>query len=118
MPHGSPIFDNIILAAADGGNILSLMMPIVMIGVLFYLLIVRPEKRKQSDVAKMQANLKKNDHVWTAGGMFGVVVNAPPGSREIVLRVDEGNNTRIRILRSSIVGVAAEEKKTDEQNQG
>ena len=79
MPNGLTIMDSLVLAAAEGPNIFSLLMPIVMIGVLFYLLIVRPEKRKQSDVAKMQANLKKNDHVVTAGGILGVVVNASQG---------------------------------------
>jgi preprotein translocase subunit YajC len=90
-------------------------MPIVMIGVLFYLLIVRPEKRKQSDVAKMQANLKKNDHVVTAGGILGVVVNASQGVNEVTLRVDD--NTRIRVLRSSILRVVSADKPAEEEKE-
>jgi len=113
MPNGLPITAYIFLAANEGPNIFSLMMPIVMIGVLFYLLIVRPEKRKQSDVARMQANLKKNDHVVTAGGILGVVVNAPQSSPEITLRVDD--NTRIRVLRSSILRVMSADKPADEE---
>lgn len=117
MPNGLPIMESIILAAdaGPGPNIFSLMMPIVMIGVLFYLLIVRPEKRKQSDVAKMQSNLKKNDHVVTAGGILGVVVNAPQGSAEITLRIDD--NTRIRILRSSILRVMSADKPAEEEKE-
>ena len=114
MPNGLTIMDSLVLAA-EGPNIFSLLMPIVMIGVLFYLLIVRPEKRKQSDVAKMQANLKKNDHVVTAGGILGVVVNASQGSTEVTLRVDE--NTRIRVLRSSILRVVSADKPVEAEKE-
>jgi preprotein translocase subunit YajC len=115
MPNGLTIMDSLVLAAAEGPNIFSLLMPIVMIGVLFYLLIVRPEKRKQSDVAKMQANLKKNDHVVTAGGILGVVVNASQGVNEVTLRVDD--NTRIRVLRSSILRVVSADKSGEEEKE-
>jgi preprotein translocase subunit YajC len=115
MPNGLTIMDSLVLVAAEGPNIFSLLMPIVMIGVLFYLLIVRPEKRKQSDVAKMQANLKKNDHVVTAGGILGVVVNASQGATEVTLRVDD--NTRIRVLRSSIQRVVSADKPAEEEKE-
>lgn len=115
MPNGLTIMDSLVLAAAEGPNIFSLLMPIVMIGVLFYLLIVRPEKRKQSDVAKMQESLKKNDHVVTAGGMLGVVVNASQGSNEVTLRVDD--NTRIRVLRNSILRVLSGDKPAEEEKE-
>jgi|OpeIllAssembly_1097287.scaffolds.fasta_scaffold84655_2 preprotein translocase subunit YajC len=114
MLSGLPPTHSLLLAAdAPGPGLTSLLLPIVMIGVLFYLLIVRPEKRKQTDVAKMQANLKKNDHVVTVGGIIGVVVNAPAGSNEVTLRVDE--NTRIRFLRSSISRVLSSEKPAEEE---
>jgi preprotein translocase subunit YajC len=53
----------------------------------------------------MLKNLKKNDRVVTAGGILGLVVNAAKDSDEVVVRVDENNNTRIHVLRSSIVRV-------------
>ncbi len=113
MPNGLTIMESLVLVAAEGPDIFSLLMPILMIGVLFYLLIVRPEKRKQADVAQMQANLKKNDHVVTAGGILGVVVNASQGSGEVTLRVDD--NTRIRVLRSSILRVVSADKPWEEE---
>lgn len=115
MLNGLPITECLVLAVNEGPNIFSLMMPIVMIGMLFYLLIVRPEKRKQADVARMQENLKKNDRVVTVGGILGVVVNAPQGSPEITLRVDD--NTRIRILRSSISRVMMTDKPSDQEKE-
>ncbi|NLF70017.1 MAG: preprotein translocase subunit YajC [Candidatus Anammoximicrobium sp.] len=115
MLSGLPTFHSLLLAAEGPASLTSLLLPIVMIGFLFYLLIVRPEKRKQSDVAKMQTNLKKNDHVVTIGGILGVVVNAPAGSNEVTLRVDE--NTRIRFLRSSISRVVSSEKSAEEEKE-
>ena len=44
-----------------------------MIGVLFYLMLVRPERRKRADLDTMLKNLKKNDRVVTIGGIFGTV---------------------------------------------
>jgi preprotein translocase subunit YajC len=49
----------------------------------------------------MLENLKKNDRVITVGGIYGVVVNVAKGSEDITIRVDDGNNTRLRVVRSA-----------------
>lgn len=77
-------------------------LPWILIGVLFYLMLLRPERRKRAELDKMLRSLKKNDRVITVGGIFGTVVQASQDSDEVTLRVDESNNTRIRVLRSSI----------------
>jgi preprotein translocase subunit YajC len=91
-------------------NMYSLLLPIVAIGFLFFFLIVRPEKKKQAAVTQMQSELKKNDRVVTVGGIIGVVVNTQAGSNEITIRVDENNNTRLHMLRSSISRVVVDDK--------
>lgn len=98
-----------------GGPIL----PFVMIGVLFWLLIFRPESRKRADLKKMLEDIKKNDRVVTIGGIHGTVVNVHKDSDDITLRIDESNNTRIRVLRSAIARIvsgdgASESGKTTE----
>lgn len=85
------------------------MIPFIVIGVLFYLLLIRPEKRKRNELNQMLANLKKNDHVVTAGGIHGVVVNVNKDAEDVTLRVDESNNTRLRILRSHISRVITDD---------
>jgi preprotein translocase subunit YajC len=89
--------------------------PFIVIGVLFYFLLIRPERRKRSETAQMLDNLKKNDHVVTIGGIYGVVLNSQQGSEDVVIRVDEGNNTKLRVLRSAVSRVVSaaegEEKK-------
>jgi preprotein translocase subunit YajC len=102
-----------ILLAAEGPDqpsLLTFLWPFLVIGLLFYFLMIRPEKRKRAEVAQMQDTLKKNDRVVTIGGILGVVVNTQAGSNEVTIRVDDNNNTRIRVLRSSISRVLTEEK--------
>ncbi|MGE0760067.1 MAG: preprotein translocase subunit YajC [Pirellulaceae bacterium] len=103
------------LLAQDGGgggggflgNQFDPLILILVIGTLFYFLILRPEKRKRQETDRMLENLKKNDRVVTIGGIRGVVVNAEKGAEDVTLRVDEGNNTRLTVLRSAISRVIA-----------
>lgn len=107
----------LLLGQDKGPGLTGLLLPIVAIGFLFFFLIVRPEKKKQAAVANMQSELKKNDRIVTAGGIIGVVVNVQQGSNEITIRVDENNNTRLHILRSSISRVVTDDKSaTDEKD--
>jgi preprotein translocase subunit YajC len=46
--------------------------------------------------------------VLTIGGIYGTVVNVPKGAEEITLRIDESNNTRIRIQRSAVARILTE----------
>ena len=104
--------------AGGQGSIWTMLMPIVMIGVLFYVLMVLPEKKKRNEIGRMQEGLKKNDRVVTIGGILGVVVNAPSGSDKVTIRVDETNNTRIDVLRSSISRVLSDEKQEAGKSEG
>lgn len=72
------------------------------LAILFYVMILLPERRRQTQVTRMRADLKKNDRVLTSGGIYGTVVGTSADSDEVTLRVDDSNNTRIRVTRSSI----------------
>ena len=53
--------------------------------------------------------LQKNDRVVTIGGIYGVVVNAAKGTEDVMIRVDESSNTKLRVLRSAISRVVRAE---------
>jgi preprotein translocase subunit YajC len=89
-------------APANPTNPLGFLWPMLVIGLLFYLLMIRPERRRRAEVATMQDALKKNDRIVTIGGIIGVVVNVQKDSGTVTVRVDENTNTRVQILRSSI----------------
>lgn len=90
-------------------------MPLVMIVVMYWLLIARPQKREMATKAAMLKALKKNDHVMTVGGIYGVVTNVRAEANEVTLRIDETNNTRMKVTLTSIIRVLApgEETKTE-----
>ncbi|MBE3095642.1 MAG: preprotein translocase subunit YajC [Planctomycetes bacterium] len=79
--------------------------------VVFYLLLIRPqqkkEKEKQKQRQEMLKHLTKNDHVATIGGMHGIVASVT--DTEVVLKVDEKNDVRIRFAREAISRVVTDE---------
>jgi preprotein translocase subunit YajC len=91
------------------GNLWSLAITFLPIIVLFYFLMLRPQRQEQSKRAKMLEALKKNDRVVTAGGMYGVVTNVHREADEVTLKVDEATNTKIRVQLSAISRVLGEE---------
>jgi preprotein translocase subunit YajC len=79
---------------------LTQMLPLIIILVAMYLLLFRGPRRKQQQHQKMVKSLKKNDKVRTIGGILGTVVDIRDD--EIILKVDESTNTKIRISASAI----------------
>jgi len=68
--------------------------------VLMYMILFRGPRKKQQQHKQMVQSLTKNDKVQTIGGIIGTVVDIKED--EITLKIDESNNTKIKILRSAI----------------
>ena len=68
--------------------------------VLMYIILFRGPRKKQQEHKKMVQALSKNDKVRTIGGIIGTVVDIKDD--EITLKVDESNNTKIKVLPSAI----------------
>ncbi|MHB9078014.1 MAG: preprotein translocase subunit YajC [Pirellulaceae bacterium] len=79
--------------------------PFLMIAVLFYFLMIRPERRKKAELMAMLQSLKNNDRVVTIGGIYGTIVNAQQDLDEVTIKVDESTNTKLRMQRSAIARV-------------
>jgi len=75
-------------------------LPLILIFVVMYLLLFRGPRKKQQQHRQMVQSLKKNDRVRTIGGILGTVVDVK--DEEITLKVDEANNTKIRVASSAI----------------
>ncbi len=103
-----------LLAAEGGGGSSLCMLPsILIIFVLMYLFFIRPESQKRARHEEMIKQLKKNDRVMTVGGIYGTVVSVSHEKDEVVLRVDDNNNTRIRVSCGSILRVIQQEESQD-----
>jgi preprotein translocase subunit YajC len=85
-------------AQAQQGSPLMSLMPIALIFIVFYFLLIRPQKKQQQEHAKMLDGLEKNDDVVTSGGIHGTIVNIQ--NDVITLRIDD--NCRIKVQKNSI----------------
>ncbi len=68
--------------------------------VMMYLILFRGPRKKQQQHKKMMQTLSKSDRVQTIGGIIGTVVDIKDD--EVTLKIDESNNTKMKILRSAI----------------
>ena len=84
-------------------NPLVQMIPYMGIFLVFYFLVLKPEKDRQTEKKNKLAAIKKNDHVITSGGIHGTVVNIKSSS--IILRVDD--NTKIEVEKEAIATIQA-----------
>lgn len=94
--------------APQGGGLVALLPGFVLMAVVFYLLLIRPQQKEQKKRQQLLTELKKNDHVVTVSGIYGVVTNIRPEADEVTIRVDEDSNTKIRMKLSSVQGRAGE----------
>ena len=86
-----------------GSALLSMILPFVLIFVLFYFLMIRPQSKKEKERVNMLNSLRKNDQVLTSGGMYGIVTNIK--DNEVTLKVDDESNVKIRLARNAVVGI-------------
>ena len=99
-------------ATQQPGGMITLLFPLVLIFLLFYFLIMRPERRKQSDHKRLLEAIKKNDRVVTIGGIYGVVANVQREDDRVTLKVDEANNTKLDVTFGAIARVLVDEPET------
>jgi preprotein translocase subunit YajC len=88
------------------GNLMSFL-PIVLIFVIIYFMLFRGPKKKQQQHQKMISNLQKNDKVRTIGGIFGTILDVK--DNEITIKIDEANNTKIKVVPGAISSVVGSE---------
>jgi preprotein translocase subunit YajC len=87
------------------------LMPIVFIMVLFYFMLIRPQKKKEHELRETISNLKENDRVVTIGGIHGIVTNVKRDADQLTIRVDEATGTKLKVNMSAIARVLTSEEK-------
>ncbi len=91
-----------------GFDLISLM-PLLLIFVVFYFLLIRPQQKKMKAHREMIAALKRGDRVLTGGGIIGTVVKVEEG--EDTLLVEIAKDVRVRVARSTITEVLGKPSK-------
>ncbi|MBT9163267.1 MAG: hypothetical protein DDT24_00172 [Chloroflexi bacterium] len=74
---------------------------LVLIFGVFYFLLIRPQRQRQSEHRQLIEGLQKGDQVITVGGIFGEIESID--EEALILRVEDG--TRLKLLRGSIMGL-------------
>ena len=85
---------------AEAPNMLVTMFPFILMFVILYLLIIRPQQRKQKDHQRLIDELKKGDRVVTSGGMHGTITGIKEQEGILVLQV--AKEVQIEVSRGSI----------------
>jgi preprotein translocase subunit YajC len=83
----------IALQAGGAQDPFSLLFPFAAIGLIFYLLLIRPQQKKQKEHDELLKAVQKGDRIVTSGGLHGVVV----GTSDDVLTVDLGVHEKVRV---------------------
>jgi preprotein translocase subunit YajC len=91
-------------AAAGGGGLMSSlgsMLPLVLMFVVLYFVMIRPQMRKQKEHRAMLDALAKGDEIATAGGLIGRVTKLGEGT----LSVEVANGVEVQLQRHAVVQV-------------
>lgn len=84
-----------------GPSPFSMLLPILGMLVIFYFLLIRPQQKRQKEMQKMLAAVKKGDRIVTASGMYGVVV----GVKDDIVVLKIADNVKVEMLKSAVSAV-------------
>ncbi len=83
---------------AQGNPIMSFL-PLILIIVVFYFFMIRPQVKRQKELRKFRESLAKGDKVITTGGIYGKITDV----KENALIIEIDNNVRIKVDKNSVV---------------
>ncbi len=78
---------------------LGMFLPLILILVIFWIFMIRPQAKRQKELKKFRESLQKGDKVITTGGIYGKIVNTTDTT--VVLQVDE--NTKLTVDKGSVI---------------
>jgi len=88
-------------------------LPLILIFVVFYFLLIRPQQKKAKEHQVFLSNMKKGDNVVTSGGIHGKIT----GITDTIVTLEIAEGVRIKITRPSILSSAADATKQAEASE-
>ena len=92
-------------AAGQEGDPMSMLITFGLIGIIFYFLLIRPQRKQQKELKERQDSLKAGDKVVSAGGIYGIVREV----QQDTVKMEIAPNTIIKIAKTSIVSSTPKE---------
>jgi preprotein translocase subunit YajC len=99
--------------AGGAAGIVMQLLPLILIFVVFYFLLIRPQQKKMKEHREMLTQLKRNDRVVTAGGIVATITKVKEGSDEIEAEI--APNVRVSLVRGTITSVIKPQAANDEK---
>jgi preprotein translocase subunit YajC len=90
------------LPLGGGDNMISLLAPMVIVFVIFYLLVLRPQQKRAKEHQEMVKNLRRGDTIHTSGGLVGKVTKLVDDDH---VEVEVADGVRVRQMRAHVTGV-------------
>jgi preprotein translocase subunit YajC len=90
-------------AATDGTGMIMQFAPLVLIFIVFWFLMIRPQQKRMKEHRALVSAAKRGDRVVTNGGILGTITKAVEGETEVELEIASG--VKVRVLRSAIQDV-------------
>ena len=106
----SPAFAQGFGGLGGGGDFITTMLPLVMIFVVFYFLLIRPQQKRVKEQKAKIAAIRRGDRVVTGGGLIGTVAKIVDDN-EVLVELAEG--VRVRVVRQTITDVMAKGEPAD-----
>ena len=89
--------------AGGGGDAFASFLPIILIFVVFYFLLIRPQQKKMKQHRQMLSMVKRGDRVLTGGGIIGTVTKVKEDTEEVTVEIADG--IKVDVLRGTISDV-------------
>lgn len=102
----------LLMAGSPGGggqpNSIGFFLPIIMIFLIMYLLIFRPQMKKQKQQKQMLDAIKKGDKIITVGGILGTVAGVKEKEGTLIVKISD--TTKIELVRTSVAKIVGQEE--------
>lgn len=103
------------LGSLGDANSLMQILPFVLIFVVFYFFLIRPQQQKQKQLRSMLDALRRGDRVVTSGGIIGTIAKVVNDDE---VQVDIADGVRVRVLRSTITSLLAKTEPASAKDAG
>jgi len=89
-------------AGQGGSGAFAGFIPLILMFVIFYFLLIRPQQKRSKEHRQMISNLKKGDRVITTGGLHGRIT----GLDDTTMTLEIADKVRVKVARGNVAGLA------------
>jgi len=93
----------IFLQGQPGGDILTTILPFLLIILVFYFLILRPQQKRQKERQKLLNSVQKGDKIITSGGIHGTIEGMEENGKDVLVKI--ADNVKVKVDKSAIATI-------------